>query len=278
VSRTSEGDVVLLVEPLKRLAPVRLVTASPDLSVRSLPLTRIRSGSRGPLRLGRDYYTLDRAPGLALDRERDRALVVGAGEPVAEVDVRSFTVRYHAVAGLSVPHLPVPPIRPAGTSGPMLIRARQAVWFGGRLLGIAGYDTLPVQKRSSRWLLQRDVTRAFQLVDTRSWKVVSTFRGSAGCRRLNDLLLCSRQTSVPTSLKRAGSSVLVAYGLDGKERYRTAKDLWWGIQAGRLFAGHADGSHMWELDPDTGRTIRDLGTTHNWNTWPEAVRVWRPPS
>jgi hypothetical protein len=273
--RTTTGNAVFLLAPRRGIGPVRILVASPDLRVRSRRLARTRAGVRGPIPLWRDHYTELRHPALALDGTGGRAFVVGAKEPIAEVDLRSLSVRYHDISGLSAPHLPLDPIRTwAGTRGPHLNLSRGALWLGGDVLAVAGWDTFPVRIRSSRWLGQRDVTRALQLVSTRSWRVVRTFPRSSWCRPHAGRLLCSVRTS-----KRRGpkfeTSTLVAYGLDGRVHYRAPEDnLWWTVQAGRLFAGRADGAHIWELDPATGRKVRDFGRAP---TWPLVIRSWTPP-
>jgi hypothetical protein len=271
------GGVFLLVTPLKGIGPARLLVVTPT-RIRELALSRIRTGTRGPISLGQDAYFESRSATVIADGRGNRAFVIAAQAPIAEVNLRSLRVRYHRLPGLSVPHLPPAPLRWSGTSGPLLVRNRSAVWLRRGLVAVGGYDSFPVRTRSSRWLSQRDVTRTIQLVDTRAWRIVRTLRRATACRAVHELLVCSEHVGRSTAPKLE-KSVLVMYRRDGTVLYRAARsNLWWDIQAGRLFTGHPDGSHIWELDPETGRKIRDFGSTHNWATWPSELRRWVPPA
>jgi hypothetical protein len=92
--------------------PLRLVLVDASGSARVADLERIRPAVNG-------------YPGLALDRRGRRALVVAAGAPVAEVDLRTMRVRYHRVR---FPRSP-----PARRTS-----ARDVLWLGNGLMAVSG--------------------------------------------------------------------------------------------------------------------------------------------
>jgi hypothetical protein len=86
IARFRNG-LVLLLGPGRSVGASRLAVIDARGGVRSVSLPRTRTGHGGP---GEERY-----PGLALDPVQGRAFVVGAGEPVAEVDLDSMRVSYH---------------------------------------------------------------------------------------------------------------------------------------------------------------------------------------
>jgi hypothetical protein len=105
--RTPGGLALLMNGP-----PLRLVAVDASGTARDAPLDRIRPAENG-------------YPGLAVDRRGRRALVVAAGAPVAEVDLRTMRVRYHRVRFARSP-------RARRTTG------RDALWLGNGLMAVSG--------------------------------------------------------------------------------------------------------------------------------------------
>jgi hypothetical protein len=136
VARTSEGLVVLKDARLPRIARI---DAFGDVSVRELP--RIGPGA-----------------GLAADRRRGRAFVVSAGEPVAEVNLRTMSVRYHRVA------MP-------GATGRL-----EALWLGHGLLAAA------------------DLRGGVHVIDTRTWRARMVSRRATSARLAAGRLLSWSET------------------------------------------------------------------------------------
>jgi hypothetical protein len=59
---------------------------------------------------------------------------------------------------------------------------------------------------------------------------------------------------------------------------KRSSQLWWGVTAGRLFAGAADGTRLVELDPRTGRVRRKIRPAPVANQmWPLDLMRWTPP-
>ena len=99
--RTRAG-IAFLLGPQRGFGISRLGLVDGNLAIRTVPLSRIRSGfayppENAPGVSGAVLGRL-RSPALAVDRFGAKAVVVGLDEPVAEVDVERGTVAYHVVA------------------------------------------------------------------------------------------------------------------------------------------------------------------------------------
>jgi hypothetical protein len=93
-SRPLENGLVLLLAPPDRIGPARLAVFDGD-GVRSAELREIRAGWEQEGETEEDFRSRQSIPGLAVDPSGSRALVVPAGNRVAEVDLESLEVAYH---------------------------------------------------------------------------------------------------------------------------------------------------------------------------------------
>ncbi len=99
-ARTKEG-LALLTGPSEGFGPSRVVLVDGELGMRTVQLPRNVTGWSLPSGTESGEATevpaRMRAPGLAVNRLGVRAVVVGADEPVAEIDLGSGAVTYHPV-------------------------------------------------------------------------------------------------------------------------------------------------------------------------------------
>lgn len=102
----------------------RLAVVDARSGLRSVPLDRIVLRTRTAN--GTEYR--DRA-GLAVDPERQRAFVVAAGAPIAEVDLQSLEVIYHPALESSL-----------RSSADVLVQQRYATWLGAGQMLVYGRD------------------------------------------------------------------------------------------------------------------------------------------
>src|SRR6185312_1641843 len=171
--RPAPDGVVLLLSENQAIAPTTLVTVSSAGVVRTVKLDRIRSGTVFPPPGDPSTPPLGetRAPGLALDAAAGRVYVVGAGEPVAEVDLATMTVAYHElsqrVTFLGRLHDWLEAKASAkGANGPF----RTASLLPGGLIAVSGWD-------ESAWLdpsgemVMTGTPAGVQLIDTNDWSV-----------------------------------------------------------------------------------------------------------
>jgi hypothetical protein len=219
VARTPR-DLVLLVAPANALGPARLVVVEPRGAVRIVRLERIRAGSK--LVDAAEHRLQRRIPGLAVDPAGRRAFLVDP-RLVAEIDLRSLKVAYHAPERQLT-------TRAKSSEGPF----RSARWLGGGLLAVSGMDD--------------DRPAGLLLVDTRSWTVQTVDPDATSFVLAGDLMLA-------TGLK-AG---LTAYGRDGEKRYQLldGRQAWVElVHDGHAYVG-ANQQPIRIVDLGTGRVIGD---------------------
>jgi hypothetical protein len=191
VGEAFHNGLVLILGPRRDVGPSRLVRVSAGGGIRSAPLAQIRSGSVGPL---------DSRPGLAIDHSAARALVVQAGSPVAEVDLRSLQVREHR-----------PLLRgraPDATTG----ATRDAFWLGEGRLAVTGWDI-----RSSGGATPAGLT----LVSTLTWSARKIHRRATDAVVWRGTLLAS---SFPYSGRGTRGNGLTGYSLAGERKFRRYGD------------------------------------------------------
>ena len=246
-SRPVEGGLVLLLAPSDRIGPASLVVFDGE-SVRTAELREIRAGweqvSEGDTE--EEYRSRQSIPGLAVDPSGSRALVVPAGNRVAEVDLETLEVRYH---DLSEPISLLGRLRdwlePAAhaktTDGP----DRNAVWLPSGLVAVSGSHYVADGDRM-------DVTPAgLALIDPSDWSVRRLSDEPNWVTLRGDALLAS---SWKENSNEQGVIVLDA---DGEERFsltRRAADLTQ-TSGGLLYVATADGSRYELVDLATGETV-----------------------
>jgi hypothetical protein len=265
------GRVALLVE---RSHP-RLVVVEPDGSAWSRVLGRIGLGGRDGTHVSGRYYRPRREAGLAADGQ-GRVFVAASDRPLAEIDLRTRRVRYHDIE-LPRRYLSYPPPFVPGSVAPSLRFGTSATWLGRNELAIGGFDNLPASVPGGQ-IGQREPQRMLQIVDTRRWQRVRSIR-AAGCSPVAGIVLCAAATGgLPPDGKGKRGPSLVAYDAGWRRLYeKRSSQLWWGLTGGRLFAGSAEGTRIWELDPRTGVRIRRIRPSPVANEmWPLELFRSRP--
>jgi hypothetical protein len=274
VSSLPDGTIVLL-----RLAattggvaagiPV-LERISRDGSVRKVALPRLRLSGPDRIRVGGTTFVAERTPGLVTDKHR-RVFVVVADRPIAEIDVGSVRVRYHAVP-LRDRRLPGARAAPPGSGGVHYRLRRFGTWLGDGLLAVGGFDELPAALRGLG-VGHRELATPVQIVDTRTWRLVRTLRATA-CQARGELILCSGDVVArPNALIGELDTRLVVYDRRWRIRYRSGRPpLYWQLLDGRLLLNRLNGP-TYELDPRTGERLRRVGLPR----FASGFLVWKPP-
>lgn len=254
-------SLVLILGPSGRsVGPSRLIIVRPDGQVRSARLDQIRSGfGRDSAQRPGPFVSDIWDPGLAIDPAGARALVVQAGEPVAEVDLRSLRVRYHNLAEpislLGRLHDWVEPKAEAkADEGP----SRQALWLGRGLLAVTGFDGhagLDGHGKQAEW----QTPAGLKLIDTRTWSVRTLDPQATNAILARNALVAFGILWDSRDQKVSGGGLTV-YNLDGSRRFH----LYGGkpisaVQAlgSRILVGRADGT--WALlDIRNGHQVRSV--------------------
>jgi hypothetical protein len=190
----SADGVAVLTAPLKGIAAARVLAVSRDGTARRITLSRIRAGSkwRG-VNTAQRVGTI-RQPGFTADPTATHAYVVDAGGLVADVDLATLAVSYHAARTFARAE--------KGVTGPM----RHAQWVGDGRIAVTGTNA---QRRKTRNGWQEIWAPAgLQLVDTRSWTSQTVDKKA------------SWFAATPDSVLVVAGGRVTAYGLDGAVRYR----------------------------------------------------------
>lgn len=245
-SQPAGKELVSLVAPTDRIGPARLVVFDGS-ELREVALADVPAGweqiegtDEG------DYRMRQSVPGLAVDEEGTRAVVVPAGGRVAEVDLDSMEVRYH---DLSEPVSLWGRLRdwlePAAQAKAMDGPDRNAVWLPSGLIAVSGSQYTDDGKTVK-------VTPAgLALIDPSDWSV----------RRLSDEpgWVTLKGDAVLASGWKQGSDeqVLIVFDTEGNLRFslkREGADL---SQVGgnQLYATSHNGTRFEIIDLESGKIV-----------------------
>ena len=254
----AKGALVLLLEPPSR-GPVSLAVAAVAGPVRSVELTRIEAG-RSLTEPPNSVLQHDRA-GLAVDGAGNRAYVVAAGAPVAEVDLGSLASSYHAPAQpVSLLGRLHDWVEPRAEAKEVLFRfARGAVWLGDGRLAVVGANGTP--RWSKGRLSVKSVPSGLQVIDTRSWSSRVIDPGSSELAVARNALL-SWGLSWDSGTGTEHGTGLTVFGSQGERRFHLfGTQVVWAAQIvnGRAFVSRRKPEHGYAIvSLGTGRVLRTV--------------------
>jgi hypothetical protein len=254
------SSLVMLMTPRGQIGPARLDVVGDDGSLRSVALDRVIAGSFWPTGAEQDPIGKFRVPALVVDPAGQRAYVMQADGPAADVDLRTLAVSYHV---LTVPKSLFarfgdwlsPPALAKGGNGPH----RSGTWLGDGLIAITGTDEQA--SRDPNGTMSMSVTPSgLAIVDTHDWTIRTLDRGADAVMPVDGLLLAtgsrwSSDGSAPTGMGVA------AYGADRKLRFHVLDGRSTGLAAamgGRayVYVNGQDGiSTVDVVDLATGRIV-----------------------
>jgi hypothetical protein len=227
-ARTIVGErIVFLVSPPDRFGPPRVVVAGADGSVHSATIDRISAGT--VITDDATPHAEVREPGFAVD-PAGRAFVIAPDLTVAEVDLDTMAVAYHA------------PVRRLAKAidGP----ERTAAWLGDGLVAVGGFDSATTGEGAS--LRVQTTPFGLHVLDTRTW-TYRTIDPEA-----------EWFWSAASRLLAAGGSSrrLVGYAFDGTQRYTldAGPDGYLQLQGSFVYACRA-GWALRVYDAATGATV-----------------------
>lgn len=176
--------LVALLAPKEKIGPASLVVVDADGTVRDVALPGLRAGWQ--LVDGATHRSRQEVPGLALDPTGRRAVVVPAVGSIADVDLGTLEVAFHAMKVRTLAR------RQKALEG----WVRSATWFGPNLVAVTGADSSVVGEST------RMAPAGLTLIDTRDWST---------------RIIEPRATSVAV----AGTTLLVCGALWNPERERS---------------------------------------------------------
>jgi hypothetical protein len=215
---STRDELVVLVAPAGRIGPSRLFVFDARGRVRAVPLDGIWAGRDRPEQESAPYVARHRYPGVAVDREGRRIIVVPADGPISTVDLSSLAVEYHT---LSEPRSLLRRLRswlePVAQAKASDGTSRQALWLGGGLIAVTGSDDRTFVGPDATVSL-RTVPAGLSLIDTNAWTLRRVDDAVSHVSRTGNLLL-ARAYSWDSSTQRQGAFGLAAFGLDGSKRF-----------------------------------------------------------
>ena len=180
---TPAGTALLLRGLVPRaMGPVLVGVIRPTGVVKVIEISRILSG----------HIERSRRPALIADASSSHAYVFGGlDEPVADVDLRTLTVKYHTLRGP----------RPLGST---LGADRFGTWLAPGRIALGGWDDSKTET----------LRLGLSLLDTKTWRLKQIDRDADFFAKSGGLLL---------GLHMDGS--LGAFGLDGRRRFSVAEQV-----------------------------------------------------
>ncbi|MGH3041632.1 MAG: YncE family protein [Gaiellaceae bacterium] len=239
--------LVFLVAPTEGIGRARVARFDGS-TVSSVELAEIEAGYDSEGDTSEDFRTRQQIPGLAVDPNGARALVVPAGNRVAEIDLATMEVAYH---DLSQPVSLLGRLRnwlePAAEAKLIDGPGRNAVWLPNGLVAVSGVDYSTDGDE-----LDADFA-GLSLIDPADWSVShvsdepgwATFRGGA--------LLGSAWE------EGSDHQTLEVFGPDGDLRFtleREGADLSQ-VSGDYLYATSYDGTRFEIIDLGTGETVAE---------------------
>lgn len=246
-SHAVEGAVVFLLAPSGRIGAARLAVFDGE-RVRPVELPEIRAGWEHEGETEEDYRARQSVPGLAVEPSGSRALVVPAGNRVAEVDLETLEVRYH---DLSEPVSFLGRLRnwlqPAAHAKTIDGPERSAVWLESGLVAVSGADYVADGDR------MEFEPAGLALVDPSDWSIRRVHEEAGWATVREGTLLAPWWKS-----DGSGPAGVAAYDLEGNERFRLSSgelaDFSY-AQGGRLYAAGEEARFYVLVDLATGEIV-----------------------
>lgn len=235
----SAGGLVFLSAPASDyqdvMGPSVLTTISSQGVMRSVQLDRVITGSLEPS--GSNPLGAERYAGLAVDVSGNRAFVIGAGEPVAEVDLATLAVTYEG-GTRTLSKL---------DDGPY----RTAAWLPNGTIAVTGYDG-HVSKDATGTITESDDPAGLVILDPRDWssKMIDPTANSLTVAG-NRLLAYSWETRSGLSVYTLGGTPLL-HALTGW----TVSALQVGGGAAFVIASNGNGNQLVAVDLGSGRVLK----------------------
>jgi hypothetical protein len=224
VARLPNG-LVLLLGPYDRFASAQLALVDENGGLRVIPVAGIQIGS--VVEDEEDHLVRSIRPALAVAAEAGRAYVIGTDREVAEIDLSIAGVLYHRV-GASTASPDASFAKTKSLSGP----ERWARYLGNGLIALTGADYSTWKDENGKRQM-RTAPFGLRLVDVDGWTERTLNARASGLMPAGRLLF-AQGGSWDSATEKRDSVGLVAYGLDGRERYRLYEDrpVWLWIAGG----------------------------------------------
>ncbi|MBA2383134.1 MAG: hypothetical protein H0V68_00505 [Actinobacteria bacterium] len=266
------GGLVLLLGADGAFEPTRVAVVDADGGVRVATVSQILIGTVWKEREGESPVGDIRQPGLAVDPSGGRAFLIGAGAPVAEIDLATLDVSYHEVSEpISLLGRLRHWLEPAAQAKVLTGPTRYARWVSDDLIAVAGSDR-STWKDAQGKEQYRARAAGVRLIDTRTW-TVRTLNADATSFQTGSGVVFAMGGSWDSSTQTRDGVGIAAYDLNGRERYRlhTGENVWLNVAAslGYIYLG-GEGERVEIVDLATGAILRRLDRVSS-EAWPDLL-------
>jgi hypothetical protein len=252
VGRTTE-ELILLFSSFGEFGPARIAVVDSEGTVRMRAVERILAGTVVD-GTSAEYRARTIQPGLAVDPDGRRAIVVPASGPVADVDLVTLDVSYHELDEPSLFGRLIRWLTPAAQAKVMEGPVREARWLGGGMLAVSGTDN-SVEAGTSGPERFLQIPAGVRLIDTRSW-TSRLLEPEASGFALGAGLVVAQGGRWDSDDERGFGPGLRAFDLDGEERWRLhAGEYRWMDTAGSVGYVHIAGGMADVVDLAAGAVV-----------------------
>lgn len=251
----TDAGLLGLIAPADRIGPLKLVVWGGK-RTSTVPLRMVGGWETEQGEDESEFRSRELVPGLAVDPAGQRALVVPAVGPVAEVDLGDLTVTYHTLSEpVSLFHRFLDWLDPAAEAKMIEGKDRQALWLANGLVAVSGTDYPPIESGQTDLIGK---PAGLSLIDTDDWSVRRVDGQVSGVQLAGSQLFAYEAgcSSAPESF------ALVAYDLRGHQRFRLCRDEGFDPQVvgGYLYVGMDNNTRFDVVDLSTGAVVSRLKT------------------
>jgi hypothetical protein len=271
----SRDALVLAYGGTDSFAPVRLVVADANGSLRTLSVDRVLAGTVVNEGTTTDYDARVAEPGLAVDPD-GRAFLVPASGAIAEVDLATLAISYHELEHRSLLSRFLGWLTPAATAKAVEGEVREAAWVGDGKIAVSGsdYSTTRDAKGATSTVGSPAGTL---LIDTHTWRAQMLSQGTSGFARSGGLVIAEGGAWSEADARSYGSG-LQAFGLDGRKLWQLHDgEARWIDPAGGVGYVYDDDQRSAEVvDLANGQIVRTLTRAPGQVAWPVllAAQSW----
>jgi hypothetical protein len=244
-SQPAGDSLVFLVAPSSGIGPARLVVFD-GARLRTVELAEVRAGWAEEGSSGEDYRARQSTPALAVEPSGARALVIPAGNRVAEIDLARLQVSYHDLSEqVSLLGRLRDWLEPAAHAKMLEGPDRNAVWLPTGRVAVSGADYITEGD-------QVEATPAgLSLIDPSDWSVRRVSDEPSSVTFRGGMVLGSSWT------EGTDEQTLTAFSPEGFFRFSLAREGSDLTQVGgrHLYATTHDGTQFEIIDLETGKTV-----------------------
>ena len=266
-ARTSD-ELVLMLTTWGAFAPTRVAVVDADGAVRTVAVDRVLEGTVVDEQ-SQDYRSRTMQPGLAVDPEGRRAFLIPASGSIAEIDLETLAVCYHDLNRPSLVERFYRWLFPDAEAKAMEGPVREARWLGDGVIAVSGMDYSIAAGTQDG--LEEATPAGLKLIDTRSW-TSRMLSGTASSFVVAPGIVIAHGGGWDAQRKRSYGPGLLAFGLDGAERWRLHPGkARWIEPAGSIGYLHAVEGRAEVVDLETGRVLGTLRRNERRDPWPRLL-------